>query len=656
MILRDSKDLFGNADVEYDVSRLVTINVTNAEEEGSVELSSDIPRVYEGMTAELKDPDGSVTNLTWQWQIADSAESTTWTDISDATSAYYIPVVEDIGKYLRAKASYDDGKGTGEEAIGTATNAVVLLDNEAPTFDEGASATRPINENSVAGTKVGAVADATDPEGDILTFSLASGTDYDKFYIDPASGRLEVASGAVLDFETDATLEVELQVSDDKDARHNLDTSVDATITLTINLINVDEPGEVTLSSGEPVVGESITATLTDPDVVNSTDWHWEKSQDGATNWQAISGASSETYTPVSADVGMYLKATVDYTDGEGSGKSANGMTADTVKSPPVDPPIDPPVDTSLASLILGGIDFTFSSNTLEYSLTVPNDKELTEVTAAPTATSGVSLEIAPVDSRSNMDGHQVDLAVGVNQITVTVSEDQGSASTTYSVLVTREAPQTPDPRQQDPPQQDPPSETSVSEDCRNDEREGLIANCNVTGFAVIRVEHDGSYTIDWSEWDSNHPDVTGYDIVQRELLYKMFYEGGRRVSDTEAADVYESCEFSNGSWACEGPLGSNYYQDWNGNPTGTQHQASNEDRTQWSSALDAPGSHRSDRTFVRWNGDATDPNNEPTEVAYEVLVFEMDFYYFTMYEGSQTSGREIVVVEGGNGFGETQG
>ena len=216
VILRDSKDLFGDADVEYDVSRLVTINVTNAEEEGSVELSSDIPRVYEEMTAELRDPDGSVTNLTWQWQIADSAESTTWTDISDATSAYYIPVVEDVGKYLRAKASYDDGKGTGEEAIGTATNAVVLLDNEAPTFDEGASATRSINENSVAGTKVGAVAAATDPEGDILTYSLVPGTDSDKFSINPASGRLEVAPGAVLDFETDATLEVELQVSDGK--------------------------------------------------------------------------------------------------------------------------------------------------------------------------------------------------------------------------------------------------------------------------------------------------------------------------------------------------------------------------------------------------------------------------------------------------------
>ena len=563
------------------------------------------------------------------------------------------------------KATYDDWDSTGKEAIGAATNTVLRPANQPPTFDEGVSATRSINENSVAGTTVGAVAAATDLEGDTLTYSLASGIDSGKFSIDPASGRLEVASGAVLDHEADATLDVALQVSDGKAADHDVDDAIDDTITLTINLINVDEPGEVTLSSGEPVVGESITATLTDPDVVSNADWHGEKSQDGATNWQTISGASSATYTPVTADLGMYLKAMVDYTDGEGSGKSANEITADTVKSPlvapPVDPPIDPPVDTSLASLGLDGIDFTFSSNTLEYSLTVPNDKELTEVTAAPTATAGVSFEITPSDSRSNENGHQVDLAVGANQITVAVSEDQGSASTTYSVLVTREAPQTPDPPtpdppQLDPPQQDPPSETSFSEDCRNDEREGLIATCNITGFPVIRVEHNGSYTIDWSEWDSNHSEVTGYDIVQNELLYKMYYEGDRSIPDSETADVYESCEFSEDSWTCEGPLGSNYFEDWNGNPTGIQQLAGNENLTQWSSALDAPGRHRSDQTFVRWSGDATDPNNEPTEVTYEVMVFEMDFYYFTMYEGSQMSGREIVVVDGGNGFGEAQG
>ena len=490
---------------------------------------------------------------------------------------------------------------------------------------------------------------ATDPEDDTLSYSLASGTEADKFFIDPASGRLEVASGAVLEFETDPTLDITLQVTDGKAADHSQDDSVDATIDLTINLENVDEPGTVSLSMGEPEVGTSITATLTDPDVVNSSDWHWEKSQDGVNGWSAISGADTDEYTPASSDTGMYLRAMVDYTDGEGSGKSAGGKTTDTVKSTLV--------DTSLASLLLSGIPFTYSSGTLDYNLTAPNSRERTEVMATPAANSGVSVEITPTDSMSNQNGHQVDLEVGEIRITVTVSEDQGSGSTSYSLVVTREpAPQQEDPPpQEDPPQQDPAPEDSVADKCRNDERDGLIANCNVGRFAVVRVELDGSYTIDWSEWDEDHPYVTGYDIVLNELLYKKYYDDNGEVSDPDLADVYENCEFVNGEWSCTGRVNSNYFESWDGSPTEIQELASNEDRTEWSSSLEKPCQHMFDEDFVRWSGDAADPGNVPVYVAYRVKVFEMDMYHFRMYEGTQVIGRETVVVNGANGFDEFQ-
>ena len=643
----DQKDADGNADLESDAFILVTIRVTNVEEPGIVELSSDGPLVGEELTASLTDPDGSVTNLTWQWQAADSAESATWTDIAGATLATFTPAVSDIGKYLRAQASYDDEEGTGKQAAGTSASAVTRTANAPPTFDEGASTTRSLSENSPSGTRVGAVVAATDPDDDTLTYSLASGTVSGHFSIDPASGRLEVSPGAVLDYETDATLEVELQVSDDKAVDHSQSDTVDATITLAINLVNVDEPGSVSLSSSEPEVGTSVTATLTDPDVVNSSDWRWEKSQDGVNGWTTIPGASTEAYTPASGDVDMYLRAMVDYTDGEGSGKSADGMTADTVKEV---------VETSLASLTLNGIPFTFSSSTIEYSLSVPNSKKRTKVIATPTASSGVSVDITPADSKPNKNGHQMGLAVGANQISIVVSEDPGSASTTYTVQVTREEPPTPDPPQQDPPPQDQPSDGSVAGVCRNDERDGLIANCIVGRFAVVRVELDGGYTIDWSEWDSSHPDVTGYSIVLSELLYKTYYDENGQVRDAALADVYESCEFITDEWNCEGRLTSNHFEDWDGNATQARELAANEDRTEWSSSLEAPGRLMFDKNFVRWSGNSTDPNNEPTDVAYRVGVFEMDMYYFTMHEGSQRSDREIALVDGANGFDERQG
>ena len=664
VIISDSKDAHGNADVEYDISRLVTISVANVDEAGEVELSENAPEFGAEITASLYDPDGSVANLTWQWQTADSFESTTWTDISGATSNSYVPIVADVGKYLLVKASYDDGEGTGKEATAKTINAVFRSANEPPAFEEGTATTRSINENSSPGTRVGAVVAASDPEDDTLTYSLASSTDSAHFEIDPATGRLEVASGAVLDYESDPDLLVVLQVTDGKASDHSQDDSLDDTISLTINLVNLDEAGSVTLSPTAPEVGTAITTTLTDPDgAISNTEWQWQSSQDGINSWTDITGATSDTYTPVSADAGRYLRATVTYTDAQGAGKTAQSGTAVPLESTSL-------VDTSLSSLELDGITFTFSSSTYQYNLNVPNETDHTTVTATASETSGVSVDITPADSRSGTVGHQVDFAEGETRITVTVSEDGGSASTTYSLLVTREPSEETDPSEEDPPQpqpvqedsqqdntqEDPPVEKTFAEKCREDRNEGLIAECTVTDFAVARVAFDGSYTIDWSEWDSENPGVTGYGIVLNELLYKMYYDGDRELSDDELADIYGSCEYSDGQWSCQGRMLSNYFEEWDGSATQITELVNNEDLTQWSSALESPGRHMFSKTFVRWSGDASDPDNEPTQITLKVKVIEMDLHHFVIYEGSVPVGREIIMVDGANGFDEVEG
>ncbi len=143
---------------------------------------------------------------------------------------------------------------------------------------------------------------------------LENGTDSDLFVVEAATGRLEVASGATLDYESIPSLEVVLQVSDGKDADHNTDYAVDDFITVTIDLTHVDEPGKVILSATQLQVGSPLTAVLTDPDgSVSDIDWLWERSPDpdGASGWKTINGASSDAYTPVAADVDMYLRATL---------------------------------------------------------------------------------------------------------------------------------------------------------------------------------------------------------------------------------------------------------------------------------------------------------------------------------------------------------
>ena len=77
----------------------------------------------------------------------------------------------------------------------------------------------------------------------------------------------------------------------------------------------MEENGSLELSSPQPQVGTELTATLADADGVVSETWRWERSPNRSA-WTLISEASSGRYTPVTADFGQFLRATVDYTDG----------------------------------------------------------------------------------------------------------------------------------------------------------------------------------------------------------------------------------------------------------------------------------------------------------------------------------------------------
>ena len=89
-----------------------------------------------------------------------------------------------------------------------------------------------------------------------------------------------------------------------------------------------DGPGTVTLSSLQPLVGIGIKAVLADSDgSVSGITWRWETSPDGMSGWAVIEGATSDSYTPVAGDLRKYLRATVEYADGNGTGKSAQAVS-----------------------------------------------------------------------------------------------------------------------------------------------------------------------------------------------------------------------------------------------------------------------------------------------------------------------------------------
>ena len=113
--------------------------------------------------------------------------------------------------------------------------------NSAPTFGDGASTTRAVDENRAGGVNVGtAVAAPDDDSGDTLTYSL-SGTDAASFGLVTTSGQLQTKAAASYDYETKSSYEVTVSVTDSKDSSGSADSAVDDTITVTISLNDVDE-------------------------------------------------------------------------------------------------------------------------------------------------------------------------------------------------------------------------------------------------------------------------------------------------------------------------------------------------------------------------------------------------------------------------------
>ena len=120
------------------VSRDVTVTVANVDEDGRVTFwvgtdALTTPSVDQEITAQVEDSDGNpggtfpiamytvitAENVTgWQWARADAADGT-FTAISGATNAAYTPASPaDDGKFLRAKAMYDDMQDDGKTAMG----------------------------------------------------------------------------------------------------------------------------------------------------------------------------------------------------------------------------------------------------------------------------------------------------------------------------------------------------------------------------------------------------------------------------------------------------------------------------------------------------------------------------------------------------------
>ena len=262
-------------------------------------------------------------------------------DAGDAGNGEYV---------LRVRAS--------DPSIASATvNVIVTVTevNEAPAFDEKAPRVLRVRENEDppvlmvghgnvpvdAGTYA-----VTDQDGRVsgpggyddttYTYSV-SGADGDDLAFD-STGILGFVAGHQPDFEDRSSYSITVVARSGEGPRR-----LTATLDLTIEVADGEDPGLVLLSQRQPQVGIDIYAAVTDDDGgVAIRGWTWERSDEVTVNgrsipsaecrddhgtpgidvvsgWIPIAGASTAVYAPTLADAGRCLRATATYTDNMGS-------------------------------------------------------------------------------------------------------------------------------------------------------------------------------------------------------------------------------------------------------------------------------------------------------------------------------------------------
>ena len=325
---------------------------------GEVRLSTASPQVGRELTATLVEVDGGLDAVAWQWQRRADASSG-WVPIERsaripiAATSRYTPVTADRGQQLRATVSYTDAHGP-DSAQSEATEPVTWPSltvffssstyqategGEAPTVTvrlspSASEALRipiavnpPSGDFAVAGLTDGGLSFA--PEADEATFTVTASEDADTVDETVTLGfGTPLPEGVSAGDPGSATVTL---VDDDPDEDDPDDDSDDP----------VGTPGEVRLSTASPQVGRELTATLVDVDGgLDAVAWQWQRRADASSGWVPIERsaripiAATSRYTPVTADRGQQLRATVGYTDAHGPGKSAQSEETDPVTKP----------------------------------------------------------------------------------------------------------------------------------------------------------------------------------------------------------------------------------------------------------------------------------------------------------------------------------
>ena len=429
------------------------------------------------------DEDGNVLTYSLEGTDKDAFELTTYDhdadDQTDEIATGQIVVGDTTMLDYEMKNSYRVVVKAMDDDNQSATTRVIIRVNnvdEAPTFEEDTAFALNYEEG---GTGAVATFKAPDPERSRLTWDVM-GTDAARFTI--SSGVLMFKEspdfempmdGDHLESTTDSTNDPANPENDNKyvifvraaEMRGSGGPAKSTMQRVVVTVTDKDEKGTVTIDLRQPEIMVPLTASATDPEVVEtpitSGQWQWAKSTvtdpmiGDDEQWDDLSGAASETYTPSETNhavTGRWLRAKITYTDRLGADKVVYGVTEFTVREALSNNGSPDITDDGMRTIAENAME----DDTVGAAIDVvgePNPEDRGKLTFALVSAAEDTSSIPPltdnVDARADdINYFAIDKATG--QISVkgkldyeagSQADDQGGAAGVYIVRVTVQDP-----------------------------------------------------------------------------------------------------------------------------------------------------------------------------------------------------------------------
>lgn len=205
-----------------------------------------------------------------------------------------------------------------------------LDETEPPKF----GVSRSVSENSDAGTSVGDPIRLFGAEVDTITYTL-SGEGADQFAIGSTSdrngARIVVADDAQLDYETKAAYDLVLSVTDNVDHEGNRDDTIDHTIAVEIEILDVVDLS-LSMNTNAPAANTDVhwTARIAPlPDDATNVVYHWSYYLTSVARWFDASGITGPHLSVGGHSEYVKARVSASYTDGNGQSHHLPAVESD---------------------------------------------------------------------------------------------------------------------------------------------------------------------------------------------------------------------------------------------------------------------------------------------------------------------------------------